>query len=288
MPELPEIETIKLGLQKEVIGKTVESITKLNENSFKVSEKDISDKILDYKMISVKRVGKVLMLELSSGYTMAFHLKMTGQVVYRSKNYNFGGGHPTGSLINKLPDKSTRVIIELNSGGELFFNDQRKFGWIKLIKTGQHQDLVKNMGPDMYNDVDITTFIDRVKSKKNSRIKQVLLDQSVVAGIGNIYADESLFIAGIHPDSKISAIPEAKLNLLFGAIKDVFTRSIDMGGSSSRNYVNSSGGRGNYLDEAKAYGRDGQECEKCKQNMIKIRSAGRGTHICADCQRLYQ
>lgn len=288
MPELPEVETIRTGLKPKIEAQEIENVKILSPSSLQASEQDISQNVIGSEIVKLNRRGKVLILELSSGYALAFHLKMTGQVVYRSKDYNFGGGHPTESLIQELPDKSTRVIIKLKGGGRIFFNDQRKFGWIKLIKTGQYENLVKNMGPDMHSDVDITIFLDRLERKKNSKIKQVLLDQSVVAGIGNIYADESLFLSSIHPESRVGAIPKAKLEGLFKNIKEVLQKSIDMGGSSSRNYVNASGGRGNYLNEALVYGRKDQNCKNCNCEISKIRSAGRGTHICINCQRLYK
>ncbi len=288
MPELPEVEIIKRGLGLSVRGSVVESVEVLNQNSFLLPEKD-KNNVVGSTINVISRTGKMLIISLSSGYSLVFHLKMTGQVVYRADNESFAGGHPNSSMLGDLPDKSTRVIIKLKGGGTIFFNDQRKFGWIKMVKAGKHHGLIKNLGPDINsNDINFTTFKKRMVLKGKSKIKQVLLDQSVFAGLGNIYVDETLFLAGIHPESVIGKIPEFKLSLIFKYANQVLAESIEMGGSSSRNYINSNGGKGNYLDIARVYGRKDDYCEKCGGLITKIKVAGRGTHICLSCQRLYR
>lgn len=288
MPELPEVEIIKRGLDLSVRGSVVESVEVLNQKSFVLTEKDKKN-VVGSTIDAISRTGKMLIISLGSGYSLVFHLKMTGQVVYRADHKSFAGGHPNSSMVGDLPDKSTRVIIKLKGGGTIFFNDQRKFGWIKMVKTGEHHGLIKNLGPDINaNDVDFTTFKNRISRKGKSKIKQVLLDQSVFAGLGNIYVDETLFLAGVHPESIIGKIPEDKLSLIFEYANQVLAESIEMGGSSSRNYVNSNGGKGNYLDIARVYGRKDDYCKKCGEVITKIKVAGRGTHICLNCQELYR
>lgn len=286
MPELPEVEIIKRGLSLSARGSEIKSIKILNQKSFLITE-EAKKSVVGSTILEISRVGKMLILDLRSGYSLVFHLKMTGQVVYKKQGNDFAGGHPNESILGPLPDRSTRVIIKFSDGGTLFFNDQRKFGWIKMVKTGEHLGLIKNLGPDINsNDVNLSTFKQKMLRKSKSKIKQVLLDQSVFAGLGNIYVDESLFMAGLHPESIIGKVPGNKLDSVFNWANKVLAESIEMGGSSSRNYVNSEGGRGDYLSKARVYGRANKDCKKCNNKITKIKVAGRGTHICLNCQEL--
>jgi formamidopyrimidine-DNA glycosylase len=212
---------------------------------------------------------------------------MTGQMVYRGKE-TFGAGHPNDSLIGKLPDKSTRVIIDFSDGSKLFFNDQRKFGWMRLMPTTEIEniDFMKRVGPEPLSDeFTYEVFEKRLERRKNSSIKAVLLDQSVLAGIGNIYADESLWGASIHPITKVVDISKQKLRKLHYEIKQVLKLSIDLGGSTDRNYVNAEGKKGSYIEFAKVFRKENQPCPRCQATIIKIRAAGRGTHLCPKCQK---
>jgi formamidopyrimidine-DNA glycosylase len=285
MPELPEVETIKRGLSAIIIGQTIDTVEVFNPKSFQDFKLNTS-LILGSKVINIDRTGKLLIISLSTGFSLVFHLKMTGQVVFRpthSKEEGFGGGHPTKSLTSRLPDKSTRVIFKLGSG-YLFFNDQRKFGWIKIVETGYHKRLINKMGPDVL-DINTDQFISLIKLRHKSKVKPTLLDQSFVAGIGNIYADESLNVAHIHPSSKIGDILDDQLVNLYNSIQMILLDSIKLGGSSSRNYVDSNGNAGSYLDRARVYGRAGGACRDCGSEIIKLKVAGRGTYICGDCQK---
>lgn len=235
----------------------------------------------------VRRRAKVLLIDLSTGYTLVIHLKMTGQLVFVGKE-RFGAGHPSDSLINNLPDKSTRVTVDFTDGSSLFFNDQRKFGWMRLIPTIEvpEIDFFKKVGPEPLEDDFLPEhFNARLMRRKNSGIKAVLLDQTVIAGVGNIYADESLYIARIHPNTKVADLTKAKLNALYTGLRDVLHLSIKKGGSTDRNYVNAEGKKGSYIDIAKVFRKEGQACPRCGTTIIKIRAAGRGTHLCPHCQK---
>jgi formamidopyrimidine-DNA glycosylase len=285
MPELPEVETIRRGLSTRITNHKILAVDILWEKSFADFEENES-KIIGAKITGIDRTGKLLVLNLSSGTSLVFHLKMTGQVVFQPNDESeqgFGGGHPSESLNSSLPDKSTRVIIKLNSGN-LFFNDQRKFGWIKIVKTGDHQTLIKNMGPDVL-DLNQEQFLKLIKLKPKSKLKALLLDQSFVAGIGNIYADEALNAAHLHPDSRVEDLTGEQLKNLYEHIKNILSSSIKLGGSSSKNYVDSSGRKGKYLDGARVYGREDRGCKDCGSKIIKLKVAGRGTHICENCQK---
>lgn len=287
MPELPEVETVRIGLSKLIVGKKITSVFFDWPKSFPNSQNDIDAFMISSKVVDVKRRAKVLLIDLSTQYTLVIHLKMTGQMVYRGEN-TFGAGHPNDSLIGKLPDKSTRVVIEFKDQSTLFFNDQRKFGWMRLMPTLEvpNIDFMKRVGPEPLSD-EFTekVFFERMNKRLNSTIKAVLLDQSIIAGIGNIYADESLWGAKIHPSSKVVDVSKNKLKNLYKEIRYVLDLAIKSGGSTDRNYVDAEGKKGSYMTFARVFRREKQPCPRCTSTIIKIRVAGRGTHICPKCQR---
>lgn len=288
MPELPEVETVKRGLDLLLAGQTVKSVEFDNPKSFPNSRPDVDKFLINSKITKVRRRAKVLIIDLSSQYSLIIHLKMTGQLVYRSedKSRDFGAGHPNDSLIGRLPDKSTRVIFGLTDG-KLFFNDQRKFGWARLVPTIEIEaiDFFRKLGPEpLSSDFTAEEFSNRIQRRANSNIKAVLLDQTVLAGIGNIYADESLFASRIHPTTLVKNITTKQRKELFKQVQSVLQKSIDLGGSSDKNYVDAEGKKGSYLKFAKVFRRDGQPCLVCGTIIDKSRVAGRGTHTCPVCQ----
>lgn len=288
MPELPEVETIRMGLARLLPGKIVKDVRHDWPKSFPNAQADVERFLVGAKILQVRRRAKVLIIELSGDYSLVIHLKMTGQLVFRGKEV-FGAGHPSDSLIGKLPDKSTRVFLEFTDGSKLFFNDQRKFGWMRLLPSGQvpEIDFLKTVGPEpLEDDFTAKDFIKRVMTRKKSAIKAVLLDQKVLAGVGNIYTDEALWAAKIHPQAPVYKIPKTKLAALYSSLRSVLNLSIQKGGSTDRNYVNSEGKKGSYLSFALVFRRQGQPCSRCGATIIKIRAAGRGTHICPHCQKI--
>jgi formamidopyrimidine-DNA glycosylase len=287
MPELPEVETVRRGLTKLLPGKTVSKVTYDWPKGFPNSSSDVERNLVGSKILAVRRRAKVLIIDLSSGYSLVIHLKMTGQLVFQSKVEHFGAGHPNDSLVGELPDRSTRVIFSFVGGGKLFFNDQRKFGWVRLMPTTEIEqlDFFKKVGPEpLAADFTASDFIACLKRRAKSGIKAVLLDQTVVAGIGNIYADESLWAAKIHPLTHVQDISVAKLGGLYKELRRILQLSIEKGGSTDRNYVDAEGKKGSYLSFAGVFRREGQPCPRCGTTIIKIRVAGRGTHICPHCQ----
>lgn len=288
MPELPEVETIRRGLEPILIGQQVMGVVVLNEKSFHGSNNDILQFINGAIIKDVRRRAKVLIIDLSTDYSLVIHLKMTGQIVVRGAN-SWAGGHPNESFVEDLPNKSTRIYFILSAGTKLFFNDQRKFGWIKLIPTIaiNELDFISKLGPEPLIGRPIKEFLRRIRRRNNTTIKAAILDQSVVAGIGNIYADEALWISKIHPLTRVRDLSDGQLrSILKGAI-EAMTKSIESGGSTMQNYVKADGSRGNYLDLfANVFRREGQPCPRCGTNIEKIRVAGRGTHICPRCQQL--
>jgi formamidopyrimidine-DNA glycosylase len=288
MPELPEVETIRIGLSKLLPGLVVKDVWHDWQKSFPNAPADVARFLVGAKIKEVRRRAKVLIIDLSSGYSLVIHLKMTGQLVFKGKK-RFGAGHPNASLKGKLPDKTTHVILDFTDGSKLFFNDQRKFGWVRLLPSTEVPliDFMQTVGPEpLEDDFTVDRFIERLMTRKNSPVKAVLLDQKVLAGVGNIYADESLWGAKIHPAVPIAKIPKTKLVVLHQTLRDVLQLSIDRGGSTDRNYVDAEGKRGSYLQFAQVFRKSGQPCPRCGTEIIKIRIAGRGTHICPREQKL--
>jgi formamidopyrimidine-DNA glycosylase len=287
MPELPEVETVRSGLQALLPGLTVASETHDWPKGFPNAPQDVRQFLVGAKVIGVRRRAKVLVIDLSSQYSLVIHLKMTGQLVFRSHTTRFGAGHPNHSLVGDLPDKSTRVTLDFADDSHLFFNDQRKFGWMRLLPTVEVEqlDFFKKVGPEpLAAEFTATDFIARLQRRAKSGIKAVLLDQTIIAGIGNIYADESLWAAKIHPETAVRDLSPFNLKALYTALVAVLKASIEKGGSTDRNYVDAEGKRGSYLSFATVFRREGQPCPRCGTTIIKLRVAGRGTHICPHCQ----
>ncbi len=290
MPELPEVETIRAGLSQFIPGLQIKSVTSDTPKSFPNSPELVKKYLVGAKITIVARRAKVLIIGLENDYSLIVHLKMTGQLVYIKSHKRWGGGHPTDSLIGSLPDRSTRVILEFTNGGHLFFNDQRKFGWMRLLPTAEvgEIDFFKKVGPEPLGpDFSWDYFKTSLDRRARTSIKAAILDQSIVAGVGNIYADEALFAARIHPATKVADVSQTKLKLLWQAIPAVLTIAIKHGGSTYKNYIDAQGGRGQYLLKyGKVFRREGQPCLECGGIIEKIRVAGRGTHFCPACQKL--
>lgn len=291
MPEGPEVETIRRGLELGIVGQQIANVEVLFAGSFPVTE-DQRAQILNGTVIAhVERRGKVLMLHLDNAYSLLFHLKMTGQVVLvKMDGERFAGGHPTESMAAGLPDRSTRVYFEFGSGDRLYFNDQRKFGWIKLVPTAQveRDALVARMGPEVPSNGFTAAWLGAALARHGrAPVKAVILDQSVAPGIGNIYADESLNRAHIHPARLAGSITAAEVKRLHAAIRQTIALGIEHGGTSFSHFVNSLGGKGDYLEHARVFRREGEACREHSETLVqKLRVAGRGTYICPKCQRL--
>jgi len=288
MPELPEVETVRRGLAELLPGRVVARVAVFDSpKSFPNAPADVEQFLYGARVTAVRRRAKVLMIDLDTRYSLVIHLKMTGQLIFRGVQ-SFAGGHPNDSLIGELPDRSTRVQMDFVDGSRLFFNDQRKFGWVKLLPTDEVKNLpfMQKVGPEP---LDETTraedFIQRIRRRQNSMIKPAFLDQTVIAGVGNIYADEALWAAQIHPQTRVKNVSDQQLNTLFNELRHILQLSIDQGGSTDKNYVDAEGRKGNYLTFAHVFRREGQACHRHPdQEIIKLKVGGRGTHICPVCQ----
>lgn len=286
MPELPEVETVRRGLAKLIIGKQIITEVHDTEKGFPNASGDVKNFLIGATILDVRRRAKVLMIDLSTQYSLVIHLKMTGQLVFVGEE-RFGAGHPNDSLVNDLPDKSTRVTLTFKDGSKLFFNDQRKFGWMRLMPTIEisNIDFMQKVGPEPLEDsFTVKDFAERLKKRPRSNIKATLLDQAVIAGVGNIYADESLWGAKIHPQRLTGSLTNKEIEHLYHEMRTVMNLAIEKGGSSNHTYINAEGKKGSYMDFARVFRREGLPCPRCGTTIEKMRVAGRGTHICPVCQ----
>ena len=282
MPELPEVETIRRGLSKFILKQKIQKINILCEKSF-------LGKPIFGTVTGLRRFGKALIIDLDNGNSLMIHLRMTGQLIYDGKGANnrYAAGHPSENFVSTLPNKQTRVVITFNKG-TLYFNDQRKFGFIKTLKTPEveNDNFIKKLAPEPWT-MDAASFYEKLQKHKNSCIKAVILDQSIICGLGNIYADEALFASRIHPERKAGSLSKSEAKLLLESARKVMDCSIASGGSTMATYVKADGTRGDYLETfAQVFRREGQACPRCKNPIVKIRVAGRGTHICPHCQEI--
>lgn len=287
MPELPEVETVRLGLANLIVGKILLSIDVMSEKSLRSSRGDIDAFAIGAEITGLDRRGKLLIIHLSTDYSLLVHLRMTGQMVYDKDLERFGAGHPNDSLVNSLPDNTTRIVATFSDGSKLFFNDLRKFGYWMITPTDkiEQDSFISKLGPEpLDSGFTKNVFNKQLDRRKGTSIKAALLDQTVLAGVGNIYADEALFSSKIHPSTRVSRVKKNERDTLHQSIVDVMNVSIAHGGSSDKNYVNAEGKRGSYLAFANVFRREGQPCPVCGDTIIKIRVAGRGTHVCPNCQ----
>jgi formamidopyrimidine-DNA glycosylase len=292
MPELPEVETIKNGLNATIVGRAIQKVEVLSAKSFVNWNAESKKALIGATIEGMDRRGKLLIFNLEGPFCFTCHLRMTGQMVFREANAKsaldgFAGGHPNASLIGELPDRSTRVVFSFTDGSHLYFNDQRKFGFITVLRKEElpNDRFVQKLGPEPLSDAFDWQVLRAALSKHSECIQAALLDQATGAGLGNIYTDESLFLARINPKTPANALSVYKLKKLAQAIKDSLTLAIEAGGSTARNYVNVLGVKGDYLDAyANVYGRGGLPCHGCGRPLKKIKVAGRGTVYCPHCQ----
>jgi formamidopyrimidine-DNA glycosylase len=288
MPELPEVEIIRIGLEERIVGKKIIQISLLNPPSFHGDSLHAQGQ----KVLNVFRKAKVLVINLSRELTLLFHLKMSGQLIYRPKSYqlkarSFSGGHPTQDMQREMPNRSTRVIFEFNDGSKLFFNDQRKFGWVKLVNSSQLSvdSFLNKLGPEpLEREFNWEVLKDHLLRHKKTHIKVALLDQTVVAGVGNIYANESCFLAGIDPGIRVSQLNDDQFKKIHKGIVVSLKNGVKHGGSSKTHFVDPEGKKGLFLNFAYVYGRDKKPCKVCGSLIKKIKLGGRGTFYCEGCQ----
>lgn len=281
MPELPEVETIRRGLNKFILKESITSTDILCEKSF------IGTPITG-TVINIRRFGKALVIDLDNQQSLMIHLRMTGQLIYDGKS-RYAAGHPSDNFTADLPNRQTRVVLHFKNG-TLYFNDQRKFGFIKVLPTSEIEkdSFIKKLAKEPW-DMTSDEFYDKLQKHPHSCIKATILDQSIITGLGNIYADEALFASHIHPERRSGTLTRQEADLLLESARAVMDRSIESGGSTMATYVKADGTKGDYLELfAQVFRREGKPCPRCGTEIIKIKVAGRGTHVCPHCQKKEQ
>lgn len=266
MPELPEVETVVRGLKNHIIGRRIASVEIFKPLVVKTPAAAFRAALEGRTIRSIERHGKSIFWTLADDSFVKVHLGMTGAVLVRKKDHKV--------------DPYVRVRFHLDgTGNDVFYRDVRQFGRISLSKIGYE----KTWGPDAWNTPENEIF-DRLRKKKGM-IKNALLNQLVIAGMGNIYVDESLHAAGIHPRKKIEKLSKEKLTAYIKEMKRILALAIKVRGTSFRDYVDSEGKRGDFVGFLKVYGRAGKPCARCKTPIKKTVVASRGTHYCPTCQK---
>ncbi|MBS3937842.1 MAG: DNA-formamidopyrimidine glycosylase [Peptococcaceae bacterium] len=273
MPELPEVETIRQSLTSYLQGLTIEgcqvTLPKLVKN---MAADDFMAQLKGRTIREIGRRGKYLIFKLSRGYTLVVHLRMTGQLRFCASD---------------VPRPAhTHVVLEFSPDKELRYTDTRQFGAWFLAPDGEIGRVagIDRLGVEPLSPEFTVEQLGTMLSLRRGKIKAVLLNQHIVAGIGNIYADEALFAAGIHPERVASTLTPRELAALHFALQALLTRAIELRGTSVRDYVDGSGLRGNFQTELKVYGRTDGLCRLCDTPLLRLVVAGRSTHLCPHCQ----
>ncbi|PIU42807.1 MAG: bifunctional DNA-formamidopyrimidine glycosylase/DNA-(apurinic or apyrimidinic site) lyase [Parcubacteria group bacterium CG07_land_8_20_14_0_80_35_11] len=306
MPELPEVETIKRSLQKSIVGKKITGVQVLLAKQFQGKREDV----LGAKITGIERRGKILIISLSNGKNLLIHFKLTGQLVWIPKAGERATlGHPIPFAGAELPAKTTHIIFEIDGppspkasarqGGRLFFNDLRQFGWIKLVDSRQVSAISNQLGIEPFDEEFTVEYLEKIFSKTSKPIKLVLMDQGKIAGIGNIYANEALWEAGIDPRTPAKKLPARNasrseaggsnlaIEQLREAIIKILEDGLKYGGSSAKDeaYIKPTGEAGEYQKHFRVYQRAGQACPRCGGKIQRIELGGRGTFLCPGCQK---
>jgi formamidopyrimidine-DNA glycosylase len=270
MPELPEVETIKRDLVKLVVGKKILGIATDSPKQVQPSLATVKKAIVGAKIKQIKRRAKLLQIFLSNGSILVIHLKLTGRLLVRKKGSS--------------KDDWQRVMISLSGNKELRLADLRKFGWVKLLKSKKAlEKLLASFGPEPMDDLDFKAFQEILNSSRRA-VKAVLMDQKKISGIGNIYANDALFLAKIDPQRPANKVSEKEAKKLFQAIERVLKAGIKYRGASDQYYLDALGHKGAYQEHFLVYGRTGKKCFGCQGEIKRIKVGGRGTFYCPQCQ----
>jgi len=286
MPELPEVETLVRGLSTVLLDRQIADIT---INQPKMWHGESPDQLRGRHITHIARVAKLLVFTLTADLTLLIHLKMTGQLIFVDKaGRALGGGHPDDQFGLNQPSKFTHVTFTFADGSHLYFNDQRQFGYAQVIKTAEVQKhkFIASIGTDPFTPQFTPEFLfEQLQKRPRTTVKQVVMDQTVIAGIGNIYADESLFAAKILPSRKAASISMDEAKTLHHVILEVLKKAIEFGGTSYSDFVHHSGKKGTMQDHLMVYRRNGQPCKACGTIIKRVTISGRGTHFCPHCQK---
>lgn len=277
MPEMPEVEIIRRYLDQQLTGHRIMNLEILLPRQIKwPTPEGYRAMAIGRAVEHVKRRGKYLLMELDNGNELVFHLRMTGRLVYEPEGQNH--------------DSYARLLFQLDDGSLLVYGDTRTLGAVYALPPGERWRLhgLSEMGPEPLSADFTPDYLLEAVSKRRTPIKTLLLNQNVIGGIGNIYADESLFLAGIHPLRPALSLSAAECQRLYTAINHVIAAGIEDGGTTFRDYQNGEGKQGHHQDHLMVYNRKGEPCRNCGTPIEKIMVGGRGTHFCPRCQEAAQ
>lgn len=284
MPELPEVETIRQDLRQKLLGKPIMRVNISHQKSVRNPAGFFVKTLAGESFAEIDRIGKLLIFKLKrSGLYFLVHLKMTGQLIYVDGRTIVAGGHSQSRSID-LPNKHTRAILEFKGGAKLFFNDLRKFGYLEIIDGAELAQRRRGYGLEPNTKDYSLAGLKEIFQRRRAPIKAVLLNQKLIAGIGNIYADEILFAAGVKPTRPADSLTDGEIKKIFLESQKILKLAIKYRGTTFNNYVDSAGRKGNFTAHLQVYGRTGQACRRCRGIIKKMKVAGRGTHYC-ECQR---
>lgn len=307
MPELPEVQTTVTGLSKVLPNLTIRDVwsdlptMKITRSDYRETIKYLpfwkkfKTVVVGKKILSVERRAKNILINISGGNTILIHMKMTGHIMVGQYELNGKTWTPHTKEKNEaLRDPYNRFIhfaITLSNGKHMVLSDTRKFAKVTLISTKDAHNTIhlKGLGPEpLDKNFVIDKFTQRLQIKKSGKIKIVLMDPTVIAGIGNIYSDEMLWLSGINPEERVENIPLVKIKILYSAMREVLAKGIDFGGDSMSDYRDVSGKRGNFQNHHNAYRKKGQRCGKkgCSGVIIRKVIGGRSAHYCSVHQKL--
>ncbi len=293
MPELPEVETLKRELSRKLIGRKIaKTEVRWTKTISPLSPVQLSRELKGEKITKLERRAKILIFNLTHQKIILIHLKMTGQLIFadvRHPQKLIIGGHTQGLSLKpakESPFRHTRLVLHFTDGSKLLFNDLRKFGWFRLSHPAHLAELTQKIGPEpLSKNFTLDYFRSLFKRFSKRKVKQLLLDQGLIAGLGNIYVDESCFGAKVLPMRQVGTLNKKEAAGLHRAIVEVLKLSVKHGGTSARNYRRSDGSRGNFFKHLRVYGREGKPCLRCKEKINKLKLNGRGTHFCHGCQK---
>lgn len=278
MPELPEVETIRNQLEKLIIGKQMLKVDVGLAKMIKLPLVKFRKIVIGSKIKKISRRAKILIFELSNGWSILVHLKMSGRLIFRKKE----------AKLQTEDTKWNHLIYYFRDGSRLFHNDLRQFGYVKLIKTDELADFFKKekLGPEpLKKDFTLIDLSAILKQKPKAKIKQFLIDQQNISGIGNIYSDEILFFAGVHPLRRVIELKPVEIKKIFDGIKKILPKALKLRGTSDSDYLDALGRKGEYAMRLKVYGREGEKCGKCGGLVHRVKIGGRSAHFCPACQR---
>ena len=282
MPELPEVETITKRLHPYLIGKKISDVIKLHPKSFVGEAEDVINK----KIVDVSRRAKMIRVQMEKNKNLLIHLKMTGQLIYLDDKHRVGGGHPTEDWIQQLPSKHTRTQINFTDNSTLFFNDQRLFGWIKVMNNEEIEKEWSKYAPDVTSDEFTLRYFNEMAKKRSVPIKLFIMDNTIMSGVGNIYACDALNLAKLSPFRKANTLTSDELESLYNSVRATIQKGIDLGGATTDGkYIDVHGFAGKYQLFARVYDRKGEKCKNCGAPILKEKLSGRGTYFCANCQK---